>query len=70
MQMHDFGSSEFIPTRSTKASPKVAYNPMQFVKTGPAKLVNTAHEQLRKAEQVKKVRETKKDEAEDWQSVS
>lgn len=68
--MHDFsGSSEYIPTRSTKAAPKVAYNPMQFVKTGPTKLALTAQEQLKKAEQVKKVRETKKDDAEDWQSV-
>lgn len=67
--MHDFGSSEYIPTRSSKVSPRVAYNPMQFVKTGPPKIVNTAYEQLRKAEQVKKVREVRKDEAEDWQSV-
>lgn len=70
IQMHDFGSSEYIPTRSSKVSPKVAYNPMQFVKTGPAKLVNSAHEQLRKAEEVKKIREVRKDDAEDWQSVS
>ena len=68
--MQDFiGSSEYIPTRSTKAAPKVAYNPMQFVKTGPTKLAKTAQEQLKKAEEVKKVRETKKDDAEDWQSV-
>lgn len=69
-QMQDFiGSSEYIPTRSTKTAPKVAYNPMQFVKTGPTKLAKTAQEQLKKAEEVKKVRETKKDDAEDWQSV-
>jgi len=69
--MQDFiGSSEYIPTRSTKAAPKVAYNPMQFVKTGPTKLAKTAQEQLKKAEEVKKVRETKKDDAEDWQSVN
>ncbi|XP_046450293.1 uncharacterized protein LOC124198484 isoform X3 [Daphnia pulex] len=68
-QMQDFiGSSEYIPTRSTKTAPKVAYNPMQFVKTGPTKLAKTAQEQLKKAEEVKKVRETKKDDAEDWQS--
>lgn len=70
-KMQDFiGSSEYIPTRSTKAAPKVAYNPMQFVKTGPTKLAKTAQEQLKKAEEVKKVRETKKDDAEDWQSVN
>jgi len=67
--MQDFGSSEYIPTRSTKTAPKVAYNPMQFVKTGPTKLAQTAQEQLKKAEEVKKIRETKKDDQEDWQSV-
>ena len=69
MQMQDFGSSEYIPTRSTKTAPKVAYNPMQFVKTGPTKLATTAQQQLKKAEEVKKIREKKKDESEDWQSV-
>lgn len=69
--MTDFGgSTEYIPTRSTKTAPKVAYNPMQFVKTGPTKLALTAQEQLKKAEEVKKVREKKRDDAEDWQSVT
>lgn len=68
--MQDFGSSEYIPTRSTKTAPKVAYNPMQFVKTGPTKLAMTAQEQLKKVEEVKKIREKKKDDAEDWQSVN
>lgn len=67
--MQDFGSTEYIPTRSTKTAPKVAYNPMQFVKTGPTPLVKTAQEQLKLAEEVKKVREKKKDDAEEWQSV-
>ena len=43
---------------------------MQFVKAGPAKLFQTAQEQLKKAEEVKKIREKKKDDSEDWQSVS
>ena len=69
--MQDFGgSTEYIPTRSTKTAPKVAYNPMQFVKTGPTKLAATAQEQLKKVEEIKKVqKEKKRDEAEDWQSV-
>jgi Domain of unknown function (DUF4757) len=65
--LQDFGSTEFIPTRSSKTAPKVAYNPMQFVKTGPAKLCLSAQEQLKKAEEIKKVREKKKDDVEDWQ---
>ena len=40
---------------------------MQFVKTGPAKLCLSAQEQLKKAEEIKKVREKKKDDVEDWQ---
>ena len=71
VQLQDFGSTELIPTRLTcKQAPKPAYNPMQFVKTGPTKLAQTAQEQIKKAEEVKKIREKKKDEAEDWQSVN
>ena len=58
-----------IATRTKGASPKVAYNPMQFVKTAPPKLVTTAQEQLKKADQIKQIRETNKDEAEEWQAV-
>ena len=68
-QLQDFGSTEVIATRTKGASPKVAYNPMQFVKTAPPKLVTTAQEQLKKADQIKKIRETNKDEAEEWQAV-
>jgi len=68
--VQEFGSNELIPTRSTKASPKPAYNPMQFVKTGPTKLVLTAQQQIKKADEIKKIREeTKKDDAEEWQAV-
>ena len=42
---------------------------MQFVKTAPPKLVTTAQEQLKKADQIKKIRETNKDDAEEWQAV-
>lgn len=60
-----------IPTRMTKvATSKPAANPLQFVKVGPCDLSRHAQEQLKKVEEVKKVKPEKRDEAEDWQSVS
>ncbi|XP_014247024.1 uncharacterized protein LOC106665245 isoform X2 [Cimex lectularius] len=49
-------------------SPKVAVNPLQFVKVGPCDLYRSAQEQLKKVEEIKKVKKVCKDEGEDWQS--
>lgn len=60
-----------IPTRTSKISTtKPAANPLQFVKVGPCDLSRFAQEQAKKAEEVKKVKPEKRDEAVDWQSVS
>lgn len=58
--------------RVTRAAPpKPAYNPMQFVAIKPSNLFQTAQEQLKKAEEVRKVKEVnRKEEPEDWQNVS
>lgn len=62
---------ELIPTRTTKvATSKPAANPLQFIKVGPCNLYRSAQEQLKKVEEVKKVKKEVRDEAEDWQSVS
>ena len=62
---------EYIPTRITKAAaPKPAANPLQFIKVGPASLYKSAQEQLKKVEEIKKVKKEDRDEPEDWQSVS
>uniref|UniRef100_A0A8D8C721 Uncharacterized protein CG43427 n=1 Tax=Culex pipiens TaxID=7175 RepID=A0A8D8C721_CULPI len=54
--------------RVTKAvPPKPAYDPLQFVQLKPCSLVKTAQEQIKKAENVKKVQEEKKEEPEEWQ---
>ncbi|KAK2712809.1 hypothetical protein QYM36_011487, partial [Artemia franciscana] len=58
---------EFIPTRTTVVSAKTPSNPMQFVKSGPAKLFVTAQEQLKKAEELRKAKMVVKEEDEDWQ---
>uniref|UniRef100_A0A1B6FZW0 DUF4757 domain-containing protein n=1 Tax=Cuerna arida TaxID=1464854 RepID=A0A1B6FZW0_9HEMI len=58
-----------IPTRMTKvATSKPAANPLQFVKVGPCDLSRYAQEQLKKVEEIKKVKPERRDEAEDWQS--
>lgn len=49
---------------------KPAANPLQFIKVGPCDLYRTAQEQLKKVEEVKKVKQERRDEAEDWQSAS
>ncbi|KAK9498542.1 hypothetical protein O3M35_003151 [Rhynocoris fuscipes] len=49
-------------------SPKVAGNPLQFVKVGPCDLYRSAQEQLKKVEEIKKAKKERKDEIEDWQS--
>ncbi|XP_075227940.1 uncharacterized protein LOC142328224 isoform X3 [Lycorma delicatula] len=60
---------ELIPTRTTKvATSKPAANPLQFIKVGPCNLYRSAQEQLKKVEEVKKVKKEVRDEAEDWQS--
>jgi hypothetical protein len=59
--------------RITRAAPpKPAYNPMQFVALRPSNLFQSAQEQLKKAEEVRKatVEVTRKEEPEDWQNVS
>ncbi|XP_039288029.1 uncharacterized protein DDB_G0284459-like isoform X6 [Nilaparvata lugens] len=60
---------ELIPTRTTKvATSKPAANPLQFIKVGPCNLYRSAQEQLKKVEEVKKVKKEVRDDAEDWQS--
>ncbi|XP_066903203.1 LIM domain only protein 7 isoform X4 [Halyomorpha halys] len=55
--------------RMAKATtPKVAVNPLQFVKVGPCDLYRSAQEQLKKVEEIKKAKKERRDEAEDWQS--
>ncbi|XP_044016226.1 putative mediator of RNA polymerase II transcription subunit 26 isoform X1 [Aphidius gifuensis] len=48
--------------------PKQATNPLQFVKVGPCSLYRSAHEQLSKVDEVKKVKQEVREEAEEWQS--
>ncbi|CAA9995690.1 unnamed protein product [Nesidiocoris tenuis] len=50
--------------------PKVATNPLQFVKVGPCDLYRSAQEQLKKVEEIKKAKKVQKDDVEDWQSAS
>ncbi|XP_073987088.1 smallish isoform X2 [Rhodnius prolixus] len=60
---------EGAPGRAAKAtSPKVAVNPLQFVKVGPCDLYRSAQEQLKKVEEIKKAKKEQKDDIEDWQS--
>ncbi|KAK8382390.1 hypothetical protein O3P69_015371 [Scylla paramamosain] len=58
---------EYIPTRTTKATPKINHAAMQFVKTGPATLYKSAQEQIKKAEEVKELRKTMVNEETEWQ---
>ncbi|CAH1729873.1 unnamed protein product [Chironomus riparius] len=52
-----------------KEPPKPAYNPMQFVQIKPSNLCQVAQEQLKKAEEIRKVKEvTRKEDPEDWQN--
>jgi hypothetical protein len=77
--IHEFAQTSagsFIPTRSVSllsGDRKPAYNPMQFVKVGPANLCQEAQKQMKLAEEVKIARGSKlrtwKDEDDDWQSV-
>jgi hypothetical protein len=77
--LFDFqNSAGFIPTRSVSllaGDRKPAYNPMQFVKVGPANLYQQAKQQMKQVEEVKQARahdsNTRewKTEEEDWQSV-
>lgn len=67
-----FEALEYVQkTRTTKAAtPKPATNPLQFVQIKPCNLYQSAQEQLKRAEEVKKVKEVVKEDPEDWQSVS
>lgn len=67
-----FDPTEYVQKqRVTKtAPPKPAYNPLQFIQIKPCNLYQSAQEQLKKAEEVKKSKVTKKEDAEDWQGVS
>lgn len=54
--------------RVTRAlPPKPAYDPLQFVQLKPCSLVKTAQEQMKKADDVKKIKDEKKEEPEEWQ---
>lgn len=54
--------------RVTRAQPpKPAYDPLQFVQLKPCSLVKTAQEQMKKVDVVKKVKDEKKEEPEEWQ---
>lgn len=66
-------NSDYIAKeRVTKAAPpKPAYNPMQFIAQKPSNLFQTAQAQLKKAEEVKKTKETTvREEPEEWQNVN
>lgn len=67
-----FDPTEYVQKqRVTKTTPpKPAYNPLQFIQIKPCNLYQSAQDQLRKAEDVKKTQITKKEEPEDWQGVS
>lgn len=67
-----YDPTEYVQrARVTKATPpKPAANPLQFVQIKPCNLYQSAQEQLKRAEEVKKVKEIVKEEPEDWQSVS
>ncbi|EDV93749.1 GH19500 [Drosophila grimshawi] len=53
-------------TRPTPPPP--SKNPMQFVQSKPCNLYQTAQQQLKKAEEVKKLKEVQKEEPEEWQN--
>ncbi|XP_055320550.1 uncharacterized protein LOC129577468 isoform X2 [Sitodiplosis mosellana] len=65
-----YDPTEYVQrARVTKAAPpKPAANPLQFVQMKPCNLFRSAQEQLKRAEEVKKVKEIVKEEPEDWQS--
>lgn len=68
-----YEATEYVQrARVTKAAPpKPAANPLQFVQIKPCNLYQSAQDQLKRAEEVKKVKEiVRPEEPEDWQSVS
>ncbi|GLH05827.1 Uncharacterized protein CG43427 [Gryllus bimaculatus] len=68
-QQYSNENIEYLPARLAKVTTsKPAANPLQFVKVGPCDLYRSAQEQIRKVEQVKKMKAEVRDEAEDWQS--
>lgn len=64
-----YDPTEYIQkARVTRAQPpKPAYDPLQFVQLKPCSLVKTAQAQMQKADEVKKVKDEKKEEPEEWQ---
>lgn len=64
-----FDPTDYIQkARVTRAQPpKPAYDPLQFVQLKPCSLVKTAQAQMQKADEVKKVKDEKKEEPEEWQ---
>ncbi|XP_058820932.1 uncharacterized protein LOC131683134 isoform X2 [Topomyia yanbarensis] len=49
------------------APPKPAYDPLQFVQIKPCSLTKSAQDLLKKADEVKKAKEDKREEPEEWQ---
>uniref|UniRef100_A0A1Y1LFR6 LIM zinc-binding domain-containing protein n=1 Tax=Photinus pyralis TaxID=7054 RepID=A0A1Y1LFR6_PHOPY len=47
--------------------PKPATNPLQFIKVAPCPLFQKAHEQIKKVEEIKIMRQDMNDDAEEWQ---
>ncbi|KAK5639178.1 hypothetical protein RI129_011670 [Pyrocoelia pectoralis] len=47
--------------------PKPATNPLQFIKVSPCPLFQKAHEQIKKVEEIKIMRQDMNDDAEEWQ---
>ncbi|XP_033245909.1 uncharacterized protein CG43427 isoform X4 [Drosophila miranda] len=62
-------TSYVTKARVTKPTPPPpSKNPMQFVQIKPCNLYQTAQQQLKKAEEVKKLKEVQKEEPEEWQN--
>ncbi|XP_022213657.2 uncharacterized protein CG43427 isoform X3 [Drosophila obscura] len=62
-------TSYVAKARVTKPTPPPpSKNPMQFVQIKPCNLYQTAQQQLKKAEEVKKLKEVQKEEPEEWQN--
>ncbi|KAJ8678754.1 hypothetical protein QAD02_014541 [Eretmocerus hayati] len=51
-----------------KTPPKLATNPLQFIKVAPCPVYRSTQEQLSKGQEVKKVKPEVRDDPEDWQS--
>uniref|UniRef100_T1IPJ8 LIM zinc-binding domain-containing protein n=1 Tax=Strigamia maritima TaxID=126957 RepID=T1IPJ8_STRMM len=61
--------SDYLPTRSKRSSSsKTTHNPLQFVKTGTCTLYKKAEEQIKKSEEVKKLKTHTRQDEEEWQN--